>query len=103
MSMSNSPFSFLERLRADTHQDPVRDWLVLLIFSIIALAGIVLWNVWAFDTVANGGAIGADTTVGPAPVMNRLMLDTIHDTFEQRAVEEAKYENGTYRYADPSQ
>lgn len=101
--MSNSPFSFLKRFRSNTYQDPVRDWLVLIMLSSILFVGIIVWNIWAFDTVANGGVIGATATTGPSPVLNRLMLDDIHDTFERRAAEEAKYENGTYRYTDPSQ
>ena len=57
--MSNSPFSFLKRFRSTTYQDPVRDWLMLIMLSSILFVSIIVWNVWAFDTVANGGVIGA--------------------------------------------
>ena len=50
--------SFLKRLRFGSNPSPVRDWLIMLTFSILVLAGIVVWNIWTFDTVANGGAIG---------------------------------------------
>jgi hypothetical protein len=81
---------------------PARDWLVLIIFSILALVGIVVWNVWAFDTVANGGVIGAPVT-GTPTVFNQTSLDTIHTIFVNRAAEEEKYEKGVYRFPDPSQ
>ena len=103
MTISEKPFFFLKRFRADTPQDPVHDWLVLLILSMILFIGIIVWNVWAFDTVANGGVIGADITTSSPQVLKHLQLETIKDTFEQRAIEEAKYQDGTYRYVDPSQ
>lgn len=97
----NSIISYLKRLRAGVHQNPVRDWLVLLSVSAITLIGIIVWNVWAFDTVASGGTIGAPTTVAP-PTFDPASLDTIRAIFESRAAEEAKYRTGTYRFADPS-
>jgi len=94
--------SFLKHFSYGAYLNPVRDWLVLITFSAIALAGIMVWNVWAFDTVANGGVIGTVATSTP-PVFNQSSLDTIHTIFADRAVEEAKYETGTYSFADPSQ
>lgn len=82
--------------------DPTRDWLAMLTLSTIVLAGIVIWNVWAFDTIASGGVIGVPAT-SPSPVFGQASLDTIRDIFEDRAEEELKYETGTYRFADPSQ
>lgn len=82
--------------------DPARDWLALLTLSAIALAGIIVWNAWAFDTVANGGAIGASTTTASS-VFNSASLNTIHVIFTNRAAEEAKYQTGVYNYTDPSQ
>lgn len=93
--------SFFKRLSSGGRQDPVRDWLILLILSTIALAGIIVWNVWAFDTVASGGTIGASTTKAPVG-FSRTSLDAIHTTFENRANEEAKYVTGVYTFADPS-
>ena len=63
---------------------------------------IIVWNLWAFDTVANGGVIGASATT-TTPVFNRASLDAIHDVFTSRAEEEAKYKDGIYSYSDPSQ
>ena len=102
MNIFNSIGSFLKRLRAGVHQDPARDWLILITFSTIALAGIIVWNVWAFDTVAKGGVIGAPVT-GTPPIFSRSSLDTIRTIFASRAEEEAKYVTGAYRYVDPSQ
>ena len=94
--------SFIKRLRAGAHQDPVRDWLTLITVSAIVLAGIIVWNVWAFDTVARGGTIGTAPAAAPA-VFNRASLDEVQTIFKERAAEEAKYATGAYRYADPSQ
>ncbi|MBU6388431.1 hypothetical protein KGQ72_00935 [Patescibacteria group bacterium] len=92
---------FFKRLRSGERHDPVRDWLTIVAFSSIMLAGIIVWNVWAFDTVASGGAIGAPASA-TAPLFSRASLDAIHTIFTDRADEEAKYVTGVYRYADPS-
>lgn len=89
-------------VRSGARLDAVRDWLVLLTLSVLALVSIVVWNVWAFDTVAGGGTIGASTTRAPA-VFNRTALEEIRVIFEDRALERAKYETGVYHFADPSQ
>jgi len=102
MNISNTITVFFRRLSSGAHQDPVRDWLMVVTLSIIVFAGIIVWNVWAFDTVANGGAIGSATTSAP-PVFDRTVLDNIHTIFTNRAAEETKYVTGVYRYADPSQ
>ncbi|MFZ3043557.1 MAG: hypothetical protein WA058_00390 [Minisyncoccia bacterium] len=94
--------SFFRQLRSGAYLDPVRDWLVLLTLSTIALVSIIVWNVWAFDTVATGGSIGAPTSVTPA-AFDRASLDVIHTIFTNRAAEETKYATGAYTYTDPSQ
>ena len=86
-----------ERLRPD----PVRDWLVLVGLSVIALAGIIVWNINAFDTVAMGGIIGGQTA-SPPPLVNQETIDSIRSIFDIRSAEEAKYQTGTYDFIDPS-
>ena len=102
MNIFDTVISFFKRLRVAGYVDPTRDWLALLTFSAIALAGIIVWNVWAFDTVSQGGVIGTTTASSPS-VFNSSSLDAIHTIFVNRAAEEAKYRTGVYRYADPSQ
>lgn len=102
MNTFNSMNSFLRRLHFGASLDPVRDWLMMLILSAIALIGIVVWNVWAFDTIASGGTIGAPTTRAPS-VFSQTSLDAVRTIFANRAAEEAKYETGVYRFTDPSQ
>ncbi|MBI2025450.1 hypothetical protein HYT04_01525 [Candidatus Kaiserbacteria bacterium] len=102
MSTINFIRSFVSRLRDSAYIDPVRDWLIILTLFIFAFAGIVVWNVWAFDTVARGGVIGTSAT-STQPVFNGSSIDAIHSVFEKRSAEEAKYITGVYRYADPSQ
>jgi hypothetical protein len=101
MNTSSPIRSFIKRLRYGAI-NPARDWRVLITLSAIALAGIIIWNAWAFDTVASGGVIGSVTT-SSQPVFNSTSLDSIQTMFSNRATEEEKYETGTYRFADPSQ
>ncbi len=74
----------------------------MLIVSAVALVGIVGWNVWAFETVANGGVIGT-AAMSTVPAFSRSSLDAIHAVFESRAAEGDKYVSGAYHFADPSQ
>ncbi len=99
MHMPNIINSFLKRPRGRI--DPARDWLTMLTLSAIIFAGILVWNAWAFDTVASGGVIGAPVT-GSTPVFSRSALNAINAIFAARAAEEAKYETGVYNYTDPS-
>ncbi len=102
MNILDTIGSFFKRLQGGVHQDPVRDWLTLITLSAIMLAGIIIWNVWTFETVANGGVIGTPVS-GAAPLFDRAALNTVHTIFADRAAEEVKYRTGTYRFADPSQ
>jgi hypothetical protein len=102
MNTFSSSVSFLKRFRYGANIDPARDWLAMLIFSAIVLFGIIVWNVWAFNTVASGGVIGAEAPKAQ-PGFNRASLDTVRTIFENRTIEEAKYMTGVYRYTDPSQ
>jgi len=98
-------FTTLNRFWQRLHKkvlNPVRDWLAMLVVALFALIIIIIWNVWTFDTVANGGIIGAAATSTP-PVFNESSLSVIRTVFSNRAEEEAQYETGTYRFADPSQ
>lgn len=91
-----------ERLGYGSRIQPTRDWLALLSFVIIVFAGILIWNVWAFSTVVQGGVIGTTASSTP-PVFSQSSLDAIRSVFAQRSAEEAKYQTGVYRFADPSQ
>ena len=93
---------FLRRLRIGSNPSPVRDWLIMLAIAAMSFIGIVVWNIWAFDTVAGGGSIGSPSVTAP-PAFSRSSIDAIHAVFANRAVEEAKYRTGEYQYADPSQ
>jgi hypothetical protein len=91
-----------EHLGYGSRIHPTRDWLALLSFALIIFAGILVWNVWAFSTVVQGGVIGATASTTP-PVFSQSSLDAIRSVFAQRSAEEAKYQTGVYRFADPSQ
>ncbi|MEK7604399.1 MAG: hypothetical protein AAB442_01205 [Patescibacteria group bacterium] len=92
----------LKRLRRSSYEDPERGWVILITLAAIVLAGIIIWDIWAFDTVAKGGVIGrrvASTT----PAFDSAVIDKIQGIFDTRAAEEAKYITGAYHFTDPSQ
>ena len=93
--------SFLFRFSYKLQPNPTRDWAVLLSFAGLILALIVVWNVWAFETVVNGGTLGSAAT-STQPVFSQTSLDTIQNLLMSRAAEDTKYTNGDYRFTDPS-
>lgn len=92
---------FKQRMHSLSAIDPERDWIILLILSVIVLAAIVVWNAFVFDTVVRGGVIGTPPQ-NSAPVFSQSSLDAIHEIFANRAAEEEKYLSDGYHYADPS-
>ena len=78
-----TPFNIFKNAREGVRYDSVRDWLMLLIFSAILFIGIVVWNMWVFDTVVSGGSLGAPIA-NPSQVFNSSSLDTIHSIFIKR-------------------
>lgn len=97
----NSRNFFSQWFRSFSRPDPKRDWHTALLISAMLLAGIIVGGVWAFDTVARGGIIGAPLPPASS-VMNQASLEAIHAIFADRAAEEAKYVSGVYRFSDPS-
>lgn len=103
MSSLTSPFTaFIARFRRSVPFNPERDWTLLLSCAGVALLCIVAWNVWAFQTVVGGGTLGA-VPQAPTTPTNQTSLEAIPALLADRAAEEAKYINGTYRFVDPSQ
>lgn len=100
--MKNTLTRYFRSMRSLSAIDPERDWIVLLILSLIMLAIIIVWNAYAFDTVAGGGVIGTPSS-SSAPVFSQSSLDAIRTVFANRAAEETKYATGVYQYSDPSQ
>lgn len=98
MSMIQSIF---KKFRFNPRTDPARDWLFLVGIMILLFIGLIVWNAWAFDTVASGKNIGG-VVPQSVPIFDETTLETVHTIFETRATEEAKYVTGVYRYTDPS-
>lgn len=93
---------FSKRTKSLFRLDPARDWFVLLVLSLLLLSVIIVWNAWAFDTVAGGGVIDTPSS-NAAPLFSQSSLDTIHTIFANRAIEDAKYTSSSYHFTDPSQ
>ena len=102
MNIFNTAASSIKRFFSGAFRDPERDWMGMLAIAVTVFAGIVVWNIWTFETAANGGVIGTATT-SPATSFNRSSLDAVDAIFSNRSAEEAKYRTGVYRYSDPSQ
>ncbi|OGG93896.1 hypothetical protein A3G63_02275 [Candidatus Kaiserbacteria bacterium RIFCSPLOWO2_12_FULL_52_8] len=94
---------YLNRLHQSGRSDPSRGWFILLSLSGIALVGIIVWNILAFETVARGGTIGAPTDKTSFSVLDHAQLDSVRMLLVKRAAEEAKYVTGEYHFTDPSQ
>ena len=90
------------RFRSGAAADPVRMWFILLAITGIFLAGVIGWNIWAFNTVAQGEPIGIKRSA-TTQVFDPATLQTIHSIFANRAAEETKYQTGVYKFSDPSQ
>lgn len=95
MNLRRFSFSYGKRIH------PARDWSVLLLVSILMLVASIGGNLWLFEHVAGGGLLG-EIPQGAPPVFSQASLDTISKIFDNRAIEENKYQNGTYRFIDPS-
>ena len=102
MNIFNKIISYTEHFHTSWRRDPERDWIGLITLSAIVLTGIIIWNMWTFDIVANGGVIGSAATSSPT-TFNRSSMDAINDVFDKRAAEEIRYRTGVYHYSDPSQ
>ena len=102
MNIFNTVVSSIKRFRLNAFRDPEHDWMGMLAIAVTAFVSIVVWNIWTFQTVANGGVIGTATS-SPMTSFSRSSLDAVDVIFSNRSAEEAKYRTGVYRYSDPSQ
>lgn len=85
-------------LRYGDHVRPVRDWLALVTFALIAIGASLLWNIWLFARVTGGQSIGSATST---PSLNTPAVGSVDAIFQKRSQEETRYK-GEYRFVDPS-
>lgn len=90
-------------LRRVGRYDPARDWFVLLTLFAVTLVGILVWNIWTFRMVTDGGTIGPAVTNKASTVFSSVPLDELRSLLDARAAEEMKYKMGGYAFTDPSQ
>jgi hypothetical protein len=83
-------------------RNPERDWGIALALAALVLVAIFGWNLWLFDTVVSGKALGEVAPVDTLSV-NKSSLEAIQNLFTGRAAEEARYVDGTYQFTDPSE
>lgn len=82
--------------------DPTHSWRLFMRAFMLATIALTAWNVWIYTRVAGGETIDASAVQTP-PVLDESSLNVVHTVLDNRAVEEAKYADGAYRYTDPSQ
>lgn len=97
-----SVVNYLKRLRSSTYVDPVRDWILLIAVSVVAFIGIVLWNVWVFNSIQQSATETRPAGTSPTSNTSRSTLDTLNAVFTSRGAEQQKYISGEYHYTDPS-
>ena len=99
MNLNNLNFSFLKRFTYGKRVRPARDWLVLIIIALIALAGFGVAGAWVYLE----GARGRSGEVIPllAPELSGDALERTEALFERRALEESRYRS-EYQFVDPS-
>ena len=77
---------------------PSRDWLLLLMASVVLVAASVAWNAWLFASVQRGDVIGSAPVIVP---FDAGSVESAREVFRARALEEGKYRY-EYRFVDPS-
>jgi type III secretory pathway component EscU len=100
----NTPYNktLLQPFRSGVSQNIKRNWLILLTLSTLVLVCIIVWNIWIFSTVVQGGVIGTSEVNTPS-LLDSSSINTVEAVFQMRATEHAKYMIGVYSYSDPSQ
>ena len=93
LSVLKKTFAYGDRLR------PTRDWFVLLAAAGVLLLASMAWNVFLFNELQNGKALGTTS----AQVSKPSTPSVVHaqDIFKQRASEEGNYQT-LYHFVDPS-
>jgi len=94
VNLSSLPsFSYGSRIRA------VRDWVVLVVLTLVLLAGFALWATWEYLEGAK-----ADPISDLPPLPDTITPETLAKTeqlFTERAAEAERYRS-EYQFVDPS-
>lgn len=102
--MKNSLLDF-KHIRFSFHYGmrlrPMRDWFILLALLVLLLLISVVWNAWYYESV-RGEASAIDQSPTAAPVFSQASVTQIQAIFADRANEEAKYQDHSYTFIDPS-
>jgi hypothetical protein len=95
MNIPHFKLSYGKRFR------PARDWAVILVIGLLCLVASVGWNLWLFGQVAGGAVLGSHPAP-PTTGIDQSELDKLSKIFTDRSSEFTKYEDGSYRFIDPS-
>lgn len=84
-----------------TRLRPARDWWIIIIIGSLLILASVVWNVVLFQRVSEGEMLGKEGTQSKT-ILDKNEVEAIIQAFTDRAAEATKYNNGTYRFIDPS-
>lgn len=90
--------AFFARFKYGKHVKPGRDWLILLLVTIMLLVLSGAWNAWMFFYGTHVAPV--ESAGEAAPVLSTEKLEAAEALFERRAEEEGRYRN-EYHFVDP--
>lgn len=90
---------YLRFLRYGDHERPYRDWVVILVGTLILLVASASWSYFVFGSVSSeyvpAGQASSTAAVAKAP------LEAVRSLFVERALERTRYLT-EYHFVDPS-
>lgn len=91
----------LHNIKHGLKPNPIRDWFVVVIVTIIFLALDIVLSFFGFQSVMS---VKQPNVITPtvAPMINQKAIHEAQQLFDTRASEQTKYESGSYSFADPA-
>ena len=78
---------------------PMRDWIILVVVSLLLLGACAVWATWLFMTGASQDMV--EGFVSPHLVLSPELLQKTDLLFTERALEASRYQT-EYQFVDPS-
>lgn len=95
----NTVTRYLKKISYGDRLRPFRDWVVIVVVTLLLIAAVASWSYFLFVRISNGEMLGA--TPNATSEEANTSLETVQSTFAERATERAHY-RADYRFVDPS-
>jgi len=99
-SKLNLSLSSLPRISYGPRIHPARDWVIVLLVSLVVLAGFVVAGVWLF--LQGDAPDPTKQTAAQSAALSPELLSGTDALFEERAQESVRYQR-EYQFVDPAQ